>query len=175
MDFRLVDKSAVHPNLMRFAEYCATLAGGEGMPLKSQFAVRNAHWLFGFVAVADVVGGGTDYRYSHAGEFWQIMMGYDIASVRLSELEACGRFPNVRSNYDAAIRARSPRYRMARLSWPDGRTFRYERLVVPFADDAGEVAMLVIAAQCEKPLSELNLYRGAGEAQLTLELSKLPH
>lgn len=172
MDYRLVDKASVHPNLLRFASYCESLAGGAAMPQSSAFNARDAHWLFGFLAVADVIENGSDYRYSYAGDFWKVMLGYNIDSVRMSELETCGRFPNVRSNYDAAVRAQCPRYRTARLSWPDGKFFRYERLVVPFAGVDGEVAMLVIAAQCDKPLSELIEYRGAGEAQLTLELSK---
>jgi hypothetical protein len=172
MDFRLIDKSSVHHNLLRFAVYCETLANGAEMAQQSLFEARNTPWLFGFIAVVDVLEGGADYRYAYAGDFWKAMLGYDINATRVSELEACGRFPNVRSNYDAAVRARSPRYRTARLSWPDGKVFRYERLVVPFAGDDGAVAMLVVAAQCEKPLSDLLAYRGLGEAKLTLELSK---
>lgn len=171
MDYRLVEKGTVHPNLQRFAAFCETLAGGEGMPLASAFEVRHTHWLFGFLALADVIEDGDDYRYSYAGDFWKIMLGYDVAGVRMSELEACNRFPNVRSNYDATVKAREPRYRTAKIVWPDGKSFRYERLVVPFSGADGRVAMLAIAAQCDKPLSELMAFRGAGEAQLTLELS----
>ena len=171
MDFRRVDRGTVHTNLLRFASYCETLRDGDGMPPSRRFEVRNTPWLFGFVAVADVIDGGRDYRYSHAGDFWKAMLGYDIESMRVSELEACGRFPNVRSNYDATAKAQSPRYRMARLTWPDGKVFRYERIVVPFAGKHGEPAMLVIAAQCEKPLSDILAFRGAGDAKLTLELS----
>lgn len=173
MEFRQVDKSLVHPNLMRFAHYCEELAGGAEMPPRKRFEVRNVPWLFGFLVVADVIGGGKDYRYSYAGEFWKAMLNYDMNSVRLSELEECGRFTNLRPNYDATVECRAPRYRAALLSWRDGKTLRYERLVVPFCDETGNITELVIAAQCECPLSELISLRGSGEAKLSLEGSEV--
>lgn len=171
MDFREVDQSTVHPNLIRFARYCENLAAGDDMPPARLFEVRDAPWLFGFIAVADVLGSGADYRYSFAGDFWRVMLNYRMDGVRLSELEECGRFPNVRSNYDAALRYRAPRYRSARMTWPDGKYFRYERLVTPFSDEEGGVGCLVIAAQCDRSMQDLMTYRGAGEAKLTLEIT----
>ncbi|MGB8602399.1 MAG: hypothetical protein WCD42_09415 [Rhizomicrobium sp.] len=172
MDFRQADKSLVHPNLMRFAQYCEGLAGGAEMPSRKRFEVRNVPWLFGFLVVADVIGNGSDYRYSHVGDFWKAMLNYDMCSVRLSELEECGRFTNLRPNYDAAFKNRSPRYRAAELKWRDGKAVRYERIVMPLCDDVGHVVELVIAAQCSQSLAEILSLRGSGEAKLTLEGSE---
>lgn len=169
MDFRAVDKALVHPNLLRFAQYCEELAGGAEMPPRSVFEVRNVPWLYGFIIVAEVIGGGTDYRYCYVGDFWKAILNYETCNLRLSELEECGRFTNVRPNYDAAVRNRAPRYRRAQISWRDGKSAFYERLVMPFCDKVGTVTEIVIAAQCDRPLEQLLAMRGVGEAKLTLE------
>lgn len=171
MDFRHVDKKTVSSNLLRFAKYCDGLAGGAELPHRDAFAIGDVHWLFGFIVTADVLEDGRDYRYATAGDFWKVAMNFDLSNTRLSELEACGRLTNVRPNYDAARQARAPRYRTARLTWPDRKFIRYERLVVPFAGDDGAVSMLVVAAQCDKSFEELLAYKGTGEPRLVLELS----
>jgi hypothetical protein len=174
MDFRLVDKSTVSPALMRFVGYCTALADGAEMPLASEFRMSDLHWLFGHVVIAEVIEGGRDYRYTHTGEFWKTMLNYDLTSQRLSDLEAIGRLTNFRSHYDAVVKGRGPRYRTARLTWPDGRIIRYQRLVEPFAGETGDPALLVIAAQSDKSFSELMEYKTLGEPKLELELSKQP-
>jgi hypothetical protein len=174
MDFRLVEKSQVSPALMRFADYCAHLADGAEMPLASAFNLSDLHWLFGYVVIADVIDNGRDYRYTHTGGFWKATLNYDLTSQRLSDLEALGRLPTFRAHYDAVVRARLSRYRTARLTWPDGRILRYQRLVVPFAGEQGEVAMLAIAAQSDKSFADLMEYKSTGEPKLELELSKEP-
>jgi hypothetical protein len=171
MDFRQVDKASVTPALMRFAGLCETLADGGDLPHRNRFEVRNAPWLFGFFSTVDVLKGGHDYRYIESGDFWRVMLNLDLVGARLSELEACGQMQNIRANYDAALRSRAPRYRTARLNWPNGMELRYERLVVPFAGNDGEVSMLVVAAQCEKPLQELMSYQRFGAPKLSLEFS----
>lgn len=172
MDFRLVDKTIVSPDLMRLADYCEALDGGGAMPPARAFALSELHWLFGFVVTADVIDGGRDYRYSYSGEFWKVALNYDLTSQRLSELEAVGRLMNFREHYDKVIANCAPRYRTARMTWPDGKIVRYERLVVPFADDNGEPIMLLIAARSDKSIAELLEYKATGEPRLELELTK---
>jgi hypothetical protein len=174
MDFRLVEKSDVSPALMRFADYCAVRADGAEMPPAAALQMSELHWLFGYVVVAEVIEGGRDYRYTYTGDFWKAALNYDIASQRLSDLEAIGRLTDFRANYDAAVKARDLRYRTAKLSWPDGKILRYQRLVAPFADEAGDPSLLVIAAQCDKSFAELLEYKAMGEPKLELELSKQP-
>lgn len=169
MDFRSVDKALVHPNLLRFARYCDELAGGAEMPSRKTFEVRNVPWLYGFVIVAEVIESGADYRYSYVGEFWKAILNYDTNNLRLSELEECGRFTNVRPNYTAAVQNRAARYRRAQITWRDGKHISYERLVMPFCNETGVVTELVVAAQCDRPLEEILAARGIGEGRLTLE------
>lgn len=171
MDFCLVDKSRVSPALMRFADYCEALAGGAGMPPAAAFELSAVHWLFGYVVLADVIDGGRDYRYSYSGDFWKATLNYDLAGCRLSELEAVGRLTNFRNHYDKVVATQAPRYRTARMTWPDGKIVRYQRLVVPFAGENGEASMLVIAAQSDKSFAELMAYKATGEPKLELELT----
>jgi hypothetical protein len=171
MDFRQVDKSTVNAKLLRFAKYCDDLAFGAEMPLRSAFEVRNAHWLFGFITTLDVLEGGGDFRFTYCGDFWKVALNYDMTGWRLSEAEACGRLVGLRPNYDAAIKARAPRYRFGKWVWPDGRFVRIERLVVPFAGENGEVAMIAATAQCEKSFAEIVTYNASGVPRLVLEFS----
>jgi hypothetical protein len=173
MDFRLVDKTMVDPSLLRFAQFCDDLAGNAPMPRRERFRIRDATWLFGYLKVADVLGGGRDFRYSYVGDFWHTMLNYDLTGARLSELEACGMMTNVRTNYDAALKAHAPRYRFGRWVRPNRRFIRTERLLVPFTDDGETVSMLVIAVHCKKAYSEiLEEVRDAGPARLELEFSQ---
>lgn len=171
MDFRDVDIEGIHPNLKRFAVYYQKLALGAVLPKKDMFELRDVHWLYGFINLVDILDNGADYRYNHVGDFWKAILNYDITGVRLSELEDCGRFANVRINYNNAVETRSPRYRIAELIWPGGKSVKVERIVVPLTDDDGNIVQLVVAAQCSEPLDEVLAGRGGGEAQLIVELT----
>lgn len=171
MDFRDVNIATIHPNLQRFARHYEKLATGAILPKQTRFELREIHWLYGFINLVDILDNGRDYRYQHVGDFWKAILNYDITGVRLSELEACGRFENVRTNYDTAVETRSPRYRVAQLSWPGGKMVQIERLVVPLTDKNGNIVQLVVAAQCSQPLDEVLSGKGTGEAQLIVELT----
>lgn len=167
MDVRSVDKALVHLNLLRFARYCDELAGGAEMPSRKAFEVRNVSWLYGFVIVAQAIEGSVDYRYSSVDEFWKAILNYDTNNLRLSELEECGRFTNVRPNYTAAVQNRAARYQRAQIMWRDGKRVSYEWLVMPFCNETGVVTEQVVAA-CDRPLEEALAARGIGEGWLTL-------
>jgi hypothetical protein len=171
MDFAHVDQSKISPEILRFAHHCSHLAGGAAMPKCGSFHPRDVPWLFGCVTTIDVLDGGRDYRFSFCGDLWRVMLNYDMMGWRLSEAEACNRLTTVRPNYDAATGARSPRYRFGRWSWPDGQAIRYERLIVPFANDEGNVAMLALAVHSMEPLGEAFAGNRSGQPTLELECS----
>jgi hypothetical protein len=156
MDFRQVDRSIVSPGLLRFAKFCDDLAASDPMPHRDRFHVREVPWLFGFLTVVDVLEGGRDYRFSYCGDFWKVTLNADMSGCRLSEAESCSQLSANRPNYDAAVKARAPRYRFGRWIWPNKHFIRIERLIVPFCDDDGEVSMLVIAGHCEKTYREIH-------------------
>lgn len=172
MDYRQTDISRVHPNLRRFAEYCQGLAKGGVMARAGDFRLSEAHWLFGFINIVDVINGGEDYRYASCGTFWKLILGFDLTGARLSEMEAVGRLKDLRDNYDHTVAAGAPRYRAADLYWPGGPSLHLERLVVPFAGPDGKVSMLTVAAQCNCSLQELFARHSLGEARLVLEPSR---
>ncbi len=175
MDFREVDKRTVSRDLLRFADYCLSLTEGGPMPHRHSFEVRTVPWLFGLIATVDVLDGGADYRFAYSGDLWKLALHCDLTGLRLSEIEASSaRMPlALRTHYDAAVRARAPRYRFGRWIWPDEYFIRLERLIVPFAGKGGAVSMLVVAVQCEKSIGEImEECRHRGEPRLELELSR---
>lgn len=169
MDFRQLEKYSTNPNLLRFAKYCEGLAGDKSMPHRQDFLPGNIHWLYGCFYAVEVMEGGRDYRCTFDSTLFGALYGFDLLGKRISELEACGRLSVQRRDFDAVTAAGAPRYRTGRLVWPDRKSIRNERIIVPFAGDDGNAALLVVAAQCDKPFQELRGYKGIGEPHLELD------
>lgn len=155
-------------NLLRVIRYFASMTGGKPMPHYSCFRPNDLHWLFGHFYTVKVLDGGTDYRIGFCGPFWALMYGSDMTGCRLSELEACGRMRALRPVYNAVVAARHPSYCVGRMTWRGGQSIDHERVTIPFADDDGNPALLLVAAQCNRELSEVLQAKGCGEPILEL-------
>ncbi|MGC9953443.1 MAG: PAS domain-containing protein [Rhizomicrobium sp.] len=162
MDFTAVYKVSARADILRLARYCDALAGTRKMPLRRDFRPTDVTWLLGRIYLIDVMNGGADYSFRLFGIFWEKMYGTDLTGQRLSEIEATGRLTVLRGDYDTVVAARAPLFHPGKLVWPNQKSIHYERLLIPFSDDNGQVSVILAAAGCDVSLDDLVLYRGKG-------------
>jgi hypothetical protein len=165
------EKPFANAKLLRLAKYYEALGGGTAMPSKKFFHPDELSWLFGHFYTVDVLP--NDYRFGFIGPFWAAMYSFDPMGTRLSEMEACGRLRALRTMYDDAVTMKQSNYCIGRMIWPNGKSILHERITVPFAGAKGEPAMLLVAAQCDRNVTDALLYKGFGEPRL--ELSDFVH
>lgn len=155
-----------HPNLARLAAHYATRTHNKHIPLQKHFDPEELHWLFGcFYAVA-VLDGGADYRFGLCGTCWQSFYGLDPTGKKLSEVEYAVPMQERRGEFDTVVAARNPQYSSGFIVWPGGTRARYDKLIIPFADEAGRIAMLLVAAQSDTPPAVLHQYEMLGHPRI---------
>jgi hypothetical protein len=162
------EQLTANPKLLRVAQHYAAQAGGGKMPNRKCFRPEDLHWLFGHFYTVDILRGGADYRFGFCGPFWVAMYNLDPTGTLLSEMEACGRFKGLRGMYATSASTRIPYYCNGHLLWPNQKAVFHERVTVPFSNDSGEASMLLVAAQCDRSLSDVLLAKGFGEPNLIL-------
>jgi hypothetical protein len=169
MDFTAVYKVSARADILRLARHCDALAGTRQMPHRRDLHPADVTWLLGRLYLIDVLDGGADYSFRLFGIFWEKMYGMDLTGQRLSEIEAAGRLTALRGDYDTVVAAREPIFHPGALVWPNQKAIRYERLLVPFAGDDGQVSLILAAAGCDVSLDDLVLFRGKGLPRLVLD------
>ena len=163
MDFAAVYKASARADILRLARHCDALAGTHEMPLRRDLRPADVTWLLGRIYLIDVLDGGADYCFRLFGIFWEKMYGSDLTGQRLSEIEAAGRLTALRGDYDTVLAARAPFFHPGKLVWPNQKSIHYERLLIPFSDDSGQVSLILAAAGCDVSLDDLVLHRGRGQ------------
>ena len=151
-----------YPELVKLVGYCRELADGRDLPRAEDFHPAQIRWMFGHLYMADVVNGGADYRCRLWGQFWETIFGLDLRGMQLSELERAGHVQHLRAEYDAIVADRRARFRVGRVVWPDGKTVNFARVIIPFADDNGNVSMLLSGGSSEMSPGDLAFFKGLG-------------
>jgi hypothetical protein len=160
---------SAHPDIVRTAEHYLRLAYGRAMPNRSEFYPTQFGWMLGRMYLLDVLDGGADYCIRLFGEFWQTVYGDDMAGQPLSRLEKEGKLSGLRAEYDKVVATRELSYRPGTVKWPNGRSFRYERLLLPFAGPSGAVCLILGAATCDMTTEDLVFFRGQGFPELAFD------
>jgi hypothetical protein len=139
----------VHPDLVRMVHSYSQLSEGRAMPHRSDFRPSQMRWMLGRLFLLDVLEGGGDYRFRLFGVFWQGIYGADLTGCLLSQLEPLG-LDKLRPDYDAIVATGTPSLRLRKVRWPDDTLLEFQRLLLPFCDDSGEVCLILGAAAYEK-------------------------
>jgi hypothetical protein len=169
MDFAAVYEGSSRADIARLAKHCEALAGTRQMPHRQDLRPSELTWLLGRIYLIDVLDGGADYRFRLFGIFWEKMYGADLTGQRLSELEAAGRLAALRGGYDTVMKTRLPLFQPGKLIWPNEKSIGYERLLIPFSDDDGQVSLIMGAAGCDVSHGDLVLHKGKGLPRLVLD------
>jgi hypothetical protein len=162
MDLTAICEVSERDDMVRLAKHCAALAGTGEIPNRRDFRPTDVAWLLGRMYLIDVLEGGVDYCFRLFGTFWEIMYGADLTGRLLSEIEAAGNLYALRGDYDMVVAMRTPSFHPGKLVWPNQKSIKYERLLIPFSHDDGQVSLILVAAGCDASLDELILCRGKG-------------
>ena len=151
-----------HPQVARLLDHCTALAGERELPLAADFRPADVRWAIGYISIIDVLDHGEDYRFRLFGSICQSVYGADLTGIKLSEIEHRGDFVGVRENYNEVVRGRRPVYTASRFIWANGNKLSFGRLLIPFADENGEVCRILAAADCGMPGEDAMMLRGLG-------------
>jgi len=160
MDFAAVYKVSARADILRLARHYDALAGTRQMSHRRDLRPAEVTWLLGRIYLVDVLDGGADYCFRLFGIFWEKMYGTDVTGQRLSEIEATGRLTALRGDYDTVVATRAPFFHPGKLVWPNQKSIHFERLLIPFSGDNGQVSLILVAAGSDVSLDDLVLYRG---------------
>jgi hypothetical protein len=162
MDISAVYKVSARADVLRLSRHFDAIAGAREMPRWRDFRPADVSWLLGRIYLIDVLDGGTDYRFRLFGVFWEKMYGTDLTGQRLSEVEATGRLTALRGDYDTVVAGHEPLFHSGRLIWPDKKSIHYERLLIPFSGDDGQVSVILVALGCDVATDDLVKHKGKG-------------
>lgn len=135
------DPAAIQsPRLRRFYEYWAGKKRGEGLPGRGDIDPVEFPWALGYVSLHDVLPGG-DFRVrldaSQAVEFF----GNDLTGRVLGALPPPEFGPTMRRTLSQIVETRTPLV-LQRDMELQGRFWRYETLLLPFAADGIKIDMI---------------------------------
>ena len=156
------------PDLVRVAECYEELAGDRLMPHRSEFSASRFRWMVGRMYLIDVLDGGGDYRLRLWGDFLQVVYGLAITGQRLSELEGHGPPSALQQHYNAIVASKAPLFQPGAAVWPNGACIQYQRLMLPFADDAGEVSLILGTVASNVSNEDLVFFKGLGSPSFVL-------
>ena len=152
----------IHPNLSRLVRYFAETAPNKTVALQRDFNLEALYWLFGCFYAVKVIDGGADYRFGYCGTCWQSFFGFDPSEKLLSEVENIEQLKTKRAEFDAVVAAKRLHYTIGCLVWPEDKTIRFDRVILPFADNDGRISMLLVAAQGEGNLANISRFKIRG-------------
>lgn len=171
MDFSALYRSLQDPDLIRLARYCEELSAGHPFPHWHDFRPSHAGYLLGRLYVIEVLDNGADYFFKLSGIYMKEIYGVEIVDRPLSSLPAGPLKDTMRRNYTAVVASGNPVCEMGELVWPDERRIGVERMLIPFANEAGSLHTILGAVQCDVPLEILQLFRGNGPGRFVPHIS----
>jgi hypothetical protein len=170
MKARELDDGVMSSDLMRFLSHCERLADGQTMPFYRDFRLADVPWMAGKLYMVEVIDGGEDYRFRVVGEIIARLQCSDCTGKRFSEIDCCpGTTEALRAELDRMLLMREPLYRRGRMIWPGREYIGVERLIVPLADETGDLIVVLGALQPALPIEDLVLFMGQGKPRFEFE------
>jgi len=102
------------------------------------------------------------------GDFLQVVYGVDQTGVRISEMQDQQLGGALQRHYSSIVASKVPQFLPGAAVWPNGACIQYQRLMLPFADDAGEVSLILGAAASDTANDDLVFFRGLGSPSFVL-------
>jgi len=156
----------VHPDLARVMRQYSQISEGRAMPHRAHFRPSKLRWMMGRLYLVDVLEGGADYRFRLFGIFWQTVYSADLTGLRLSQIEPFCHLASLRGDYDGIVAQGIPALHLRRVRWPNDGSLEFQRLLLPFCDDGGQVSLILGAAACDKVPEEVVYFKGEGVPEL---------
>jgi hypothetical protein len=145
------EDSFIPQHLRRRAELCALhrfwldtkLRGGGRLPRRSEIRPEDLKPWLGWINLLELVDGGRDFIFRLYGSNVAREFGRDLTGRSVSELPA-EHLPIVTAPFARVIGERVPCATRHLLHFEDGRSFVWERLVLPLAEDGATVDILLV-------------------------------
>lgn len=165
MDCTRIVKQTLHPDLAQLLTYCETIAGTAEVPRWVDFRPSAVPHLLAALYAAETIDNGADYHFRSYGALLPEFYGVDLRGKRLSDASDADFKVAIKQIYDEVLANRQPRALRSELSWPDNVGYVVDNLLVPFADQAGNVSIILGGAVCSVSRENLILFRGEGMAR----------
>lgn len=171
MDISTLCEKKLHPDIARFAQYCADLAGDRDMPRRSEFRPGRVSSMLGYIFLVDIIFETDDYRYSLFGVHLPKLYGIDLGGKKLSEVDDASARAFFRKTYDQVVEDGRPQYVSGQYVWPD-RVIGVERLLVPMANDEGRLSSIIGLVIPDIPSDVLVVFAGVGMSRIVPDKKK---
>lgn len=169
MNFGNLFARNIRPEITGLARYAMDLAGEEELPRRSRFDPQRIWAICDYVYVFDYLRDQNDYRCSYSGARMPALFGYEFKDVRLSEFPDPDLVAAMKRTYDRVIETHSPLFMRARYAWPEKKSIYIERLLIPMADDSGQMSAICGISIPEIADVDIEMYTGQGPARLVSE------
>ena len=156
------------PDLVRVAECYEALTGDRLMPHRSEFSASRFRWMVGRMYLIDVLDGGADFRVRLWGDFLQVVYGVDQTGVQISAMKDQRLGGVLQRHYGNIVSSKTPQFLPGAAVWPNGACIQYQRMLLPFADDAGEVSLILGAVASDRSNDDLVFFKGLGSPSFVL-------
>jgi hypothetical protein len=163
-----LDDNSILPDLVRVAECYEALAGSRPMPHRTDFSASRFRWMVGRMYLIDVLDGGNDFRIRLWGHFLEVVYGVDQTGVRIGEMDDRRLGSALWRHYSNIVASKVPHFLPGAAVWPNGASIQYQRLLLPFTDDAGEVSLILGAVASDRSNDDLVFFKGLGRPSFVL-------
>jgi len=169
MNFGILFARHIHPETAGLARYAQELAGDAPMPPRRRFNPDDLGAIRNYIYMIEVLRPENDYFFSMSGCRMRILFGMDLAGTRLSDLGDFELRQALCKTYDCVVATAKPQFMRAEYIWPMRKFVPIERLLVPLADDDGQVCAICGISVPEIADIDLEMYAGHGPAMLVRE------
>lgn len=166
MDCSRIAKETLHPDLAQLLACCEKIAGTAEVPRWADFRPSAVPHLLAALYAAERIDNGADYHFRSYGALLPEFYGEDLRGKRLSEASDEAFRVAIKRVYDDVLAKCQPAALHSELSWPDNVGYVVDNLLVPFADQNGDVSLILGGAVCSVPRENLVLFRGQGLARM---------
>jgi hypothetical protein len=141
----MADLKIISPTLQRVHEDWQNRRSGRTLPARASFDVLDLKYILGSLNLVDVLRDPLRFRYRVHATNCVMLLGYDMTRKFVDDYPDPAYRARVRRNFAGVVESREPRCDLGKREVVDGRTIRFEALILPLAADGEIVDMLMVA------------------------------
>ena len=141
----MADLKIVSSTLQRVHLDWQNRRNGKTLPARSSFDVLDLKYIVGSLNLLDVLRDPLRFRYRVHATNCVLLLGYDMTRKFVDDYPDPVYRERVRRNLAGVVESRQPRCDLGTREIVDGRTIRFEALILPLAADGETVDMLMVA------------------------------
>jgi hypothetical protein len=162
MEFECLAGLLLHPEIVRFADYCRKLAAGRELPARKDFDPAETIPQFGGIYLLEIAPGknGHEFTPSLFGVYLAVLYDNDQTDIALDKVENSALRDVLYETYERVVAMETPIYIRGKYVWSDHEV-GVERLLVPMTGGDGRVTAILGMTVPDITLEEMEAFRGA--------------